>query len=724
MKRFLLLIVFAYGASVNAQLLTMDSLRITNLSQQLKSASGKAEVDILNDLAWEYCWVSKDKSLAKEYAIKAKAKAAQIDYKKGLGLSLITLSWTMMEQNGLCDSMINAATIIGETEKDYALLGRTYHRKWDMKKAFEYFKRAGDEQGEAEAATWLCNEYSQKGQYDEAGFTYCQRALELANVKKTYTLSHSEFMSQLAFEVLSNLSGKVGDYQTAFAYLGQAAKHAARIGSNVDKQLAALYQQIGKNDSALIYFERAYKANQNVRGLSRQVGTVNLLAHNYNRAIELLSGSLEYVIKNEAKLQFPPNYKGSLYLELAEAYKGSNNQKASKQYYLSALEEQQLQYYRMLNKADPFLTPYQKANFLMEMSLGLSKSYQSLNRIDSAYKFLQKYVEHKEQVQNQNVLWRLNMNLSNYKKAAEDQKRTSQLQLLNKDNQLKQSQLKQEATLRNGLITGLILLLLTAIFTFRTLHLKRNNERLRRLQLESELTLTELESKQKQTELQQKATNLEMQALRAQMNPHFIFNCLSSINRFVLKNETEAASDYLTRFSRLIRMVLINSQKTMITLEDELEMLRLYLDMERLRFKHSFDYHIIFSNTVDAGNIFIPPLLLQPFCENAIWHGLMHKKGQGRLDIQIRMEDQAVHCVITDNGIGRKKAEGLKSKSVEKSKSLGLKITTDRLALLNEDRNIQSFYQIHDLVAEDGSAAGTKVALQIRYKEEMTEVSQ
>jgi lipopolysaccharide biosynthesis regulator YciM len=531
-------------------------------------------------------------------------------------------------------------------------------------------------------------------------------------------------MSQLAFEVLSNLSGKVGDYQTAFAYLGQAAKHAARIGSNVDKQLAALYQQIGKNDSALIYFERAYKANQNVRGLSRQVGTVNLLAHNYNRAIELLSGSLEYVIKNEAKLQFPPNYKGSLYLELAEAYKGSNNQKASKQYYLSALEEQQLQYYRMLNKADPFLTPYQKANFLMEMSLGLSKSYQSLNRIDSAYKFLQKYVEHKEQVQNQNVLWRLNMNLSNYKKAAEDQKRTSQLQLLNKDNQLKQSQLKQEATLRNGLITGLILLLLTAIFTFRTLHLKRNNERLRRLQLESELTLTELESKQKQTELQQKATNLEMQALRAQMNPHFIFNCLSSINRFVLKNETEAASDYLTRFSRLIRMVLINSQKTMITLEDELEMLRLYLDMERLRFKHSFDYHIIFSNTVDAGNIFIPPLLLQPFCENAIWHGLMHKKGQGRLDIQIRMEDQAVHCVITDNGIGRKKAEGLKSKSVEKSKSLGLKITTDRLALLNEDRNIQSFYQIHDLVAEDGSAAGTKVALQIRYKEEMTEVSQ
>ena len=103
-----------------------------------------------------------------------------------------------------------------------------------------------------------------------------------------------------------------------------------------------------------------------------------------------------------------------------------------------------------------------------------------------------------------------------------------------------------------------------------------------------------LDPEWKQSELKQQAAELEMQALRAQMNPHFIFNCLSSINKFILKNETEAASDYLTRFSRLIRMVLINSQKSLITLEDELEMLRLYLDMERLRFKNSFEYNIHF----------------------------------------------------------------------------------------------------------------------------------
>jgi LytS/YehU family sensor histidine kinase len=132
-----------------------------------------------------------------------------------------------------------------------------------------------------------------------------------------------------------------------------------------------------------------------------------------------------------------------------------------------------------------------------------------------------------------------------------------------------------------------------------------------------------------------KLNELEMQALRSQMNPHFIFNCLSSINRFILKNKTEEASDYLTKFSRLVRMVLNNSRQELIALEDELETLRLYLDMEQLRFKNAFDYYINCVNEITADNIFIPPLILQPFAENAIWHGLMHKHGQGHLEIKL-----------------------------------------------------------------------------------------
>jgi LytS/YehU family sensor histidine kinase len=240
--------------------------------------------------------------------------------------------------------------------------------------------------------------------------------------------------------------------------------------------------------------------------------------------------------------------------------------------------------------------------------------------------------------------------------------------------------------------------------------LKRKNEK---QQLVHALELQQLESKKNTIEFQQQATELEMQALRAQMNPHFIFNCLSSINRFILINKTEEASDYLTKFSRLIRMALHNSEKTLITLESELEALRLYLDLERLRFKNAFDYSITFINSIDTNAVYIPPMLIQPFAENAIWHGLMHKKGVGCLEIQMCSEDKALTCVIMDNGIGRDKAGTLNSKSAEKNKSMGVEITTSRLALLNKSKNEAAIFNIEDLFDEDGKSSGTKVTLKM-----------
>jgi len=200
------------------------------------------------------------------------------------------------------------------------------------------------------------------------------------------------------------------------------------------------------------------------------------------------------------------------------------------------------------------------------------------------------------------------------------------------------------------------------------------------------------------------------------MNPHFIFNCLSSINRFILINKTEEASDYLTKFSRLIRMALQNSEKPLITLESELEALRLYLDLERLRFKNAFSYSITFINTIDSNTVHIPPMLIQPFVENAIWHGLMHKKGTGSLEIQLCVEDKSLTCVITDNGIGRNMAAAFKSRSAEKSKSMGVDITAGRLALLNGSKNKAAVFKIEDLADEDGKACGTKVVLTVPCK--------
>jgi LytS/YehU family sensor histidine kinase len=292
---------------------------------------------------------------------------------------------------------------------------------------------------------------------------------------------------------------------------------------------------------------------------------------------------------------------------------------------------------------------------------------------------------------------------------------SKKLHCLPKKKKMQQQQLNASAQQKKFLIIGILGILLLGIFIFRNILLKRKNEKHLREIAENEVELQKLENEKQLTEL-------EMQALRAQMNPHFIFNCLSSINRFILKNETESASDYLTKFSRLIRMVLNNSKQELIALEDELEMLRLYLDLEKLRFRNSFDYKINCINEIDADNIFIPPLILQPFAENAIWHGLMHKQGHGHLEIKLSVDKKILTCVISDNGIGRSKAAMLQSTSTEHKKSMGQQITKERLTLFNQGANEGNFLNFEDIKDDEGNEAGTRVILRLRYKN-MTEAS-
>ena len=215
------------------------------------------------------------------------------------------------------------------------------------------------------------------------------------------------------------------------------------------------------------------------------------------------------------------------------------------------------------------------------------------------------------------------------------------------------------------------------------------------------------------TTLKQKSSDLEMQVLRAQMNPHFIFNSLNSINRFILQNNKEQASEYLTKFSKMVRMILENSQASLITLESELDALGLYLEMEALRFNYHFAYKISIPKDLDIEVLKVPPLILQPYVENAIWHGLMHKEEKGQLDIDISQEDEHLYIIVRDNGIGRKRAAELASKSSTKHKSMGLKITARRIAMMQNTAEDESVVIFNDLVEPDGTAAGTEVIIKM-----------
>ncbi len=258
------------------------------------------------------------------------------------------------------------------------------------------------------------------------------------------------------------------------------------------------------------------------------------------------------------------------------------------------------------------------------------------------------------------------------------------------------------------IITGLIL-----IGGFYTAIRYRLNQKFRLKLASSEKEKQLADMRQNTAELKQQTTELEMQALRAQMNPHFIFNSLNSINRFILQNNRLQASEYLTKFSRLVRLILLNSQSALITLENEIESVRLYLSLEALRFDDHFEYKLSVDPDLDISVLKVPSMIIQPYIENAIWHGLMHKKEKGQLDIELSQEEDHLYFKITDNGIGRRHSAALASKSATLHKSMGLGITARRIAMMRSGNFEGSSVVINDLVNEDGSAAGTEVVIKI-----------
>lgn len=213
------------------------------------------------------------------------------------------------------------------------------------------------------------------------------------------------------------------------------------------------------------------------------------------------------------------------------------------------------------------------------------------------------------------------------------------------------------------------------------------------------------------SDFERKVILLELQNLRSQMNPHFIFNSLNSINGFIIDNETHLASDYLTKFSRLVRLILENSKNETVSLNKELETLKLYLMMEGLRFENKFKSNINIESHLDSNQIKIPPMIVQPYVENAIWHGLLHKRG-GYVNISFSKKStndlEILEVEIEDNGIGRQKATDLKTMSGNQDKSYGMEITQQRIKNLNRNNKVK----IQDIY-ENGLPAGTKVIIEI-----------
>lgn len=202
---------------------------------------------------------------------------------------------------------------------------------------------------------------------------------------------------------------------------------------------------------------------------------------------------------------------------------------------------------------------------------------------------------------------------------------------------------------------------------------------------------------------------LQLSLLHNQMNPHFIFNALNSIKVYLIENNKEKAIYYLNKFSKLIRKILDSSRGDVVSLEEELEMIKLYLGIEKIRFDDTINVHFNIPYEVSLSQIKIPPLLLQPFVENAIWHGLSPLNTEKKLVFKIVKVENGIQLKIIDNGVGRETSKQVYNKQKLKRNSLGLKITNERIAFFNKKENLSYQFKIFDLKDDYGNPTGTEV---------------
>ncbi|WP_298893712.1 histidine kinase [uncultured Psychroserpens sp.] len=330
---------------------------------------------------------------------------------------------------------------------------------------------------------------------------------------------------------------------------------------------------------------------------------------------------------------------------------------------------------------------YAKTNNLRSLYKGnielwLSKAYEANKVLDSALFYRNKSdasleLENRNMAKKQAALAKIELDIDTY---------IQENQALNK-------KVSKTTITKNILIYSFLsIALLTGFFLYQ----RNQKEKLRISQYQEQISHKE-----------RIAIEAELNSIRSQMNPHFMFNSLNSINEFIQNDSSDDASNYLVKFSRLMRSTLNYSKRKFVTLKEEIDLLKLYLELESLRFYNSIDYTFNVDRSINLDELYIPPMMLQPFVENAIWHGLMAKDDNRKMKLRFYEKKDILVCEIEDNGVGRAASAKQNAQKV-KHKSQGMGLTERRLELLKSIHGKEARVEVLDLI-ENGSASGTMV---------------
>ncbi|MFS4467652.1 tetratricopeptide repeat protein [Maribacter sp. 2210JD10-5] len=506
-----------------------------------------------------------------------------------------------------------------------------------------------------------------------AAFLHVDKAIDISsdlNWQKGLGLSYTQ-KGNLYYIVADNLNA-LDAFQKALDIGQKTGDESLKL--SMLNNLANIHADLKEYDEALEKYGTFLSTSENLGNVPNQIrGLTNIAivytdSDRHEEAVSYLKKALR--LSKEEKNDF---FIAAITNNLALAYKGMGAYQKALEFYQIAVDISrkiennyiEASALNSIGKVNILLKNYDKALISGEEALKLSEEIGAVEWQADSWKVLSTVYEEQNKMEDALTAYKNHIkfrdSVLNEEKKSEITKKEMQFKMKMQQD-VANEEIKQQKIVKNGYLVGAVLLMIFAIAGY--FFYKRRRDIL---------------EEKKIADFNTKVAETELKALRSQMNPHFIFNSLSSISDFMVKNDIEKANEYLIKFAKLTRSILENSEKKWITLKEDLELMELYIQIEAIRLKNKLTHTISVGREIDVENTLVPPLMLQPFIENSIWHGIAKNQNGGHINIETKKEGDLLVCSVDDNGVGRTKNVKLKSENT----SMGIRITKNRLDILS-----------------------------------------